>query len=336
MQNENSEKEIDLIELINVVWKQRKDIIKWGVIGGVIGIIIAFSIPKEYTSTARVAPEEQQKMGSSMGMLASMMGSRPSTDFAAINSAVYQDILISTPFVMEFANIMVEVEEEKMPLHEYLLKNQSKPWWSYIFAIPGKVIGLFSSSNEQTFDESIRQQQIFVGTFNKSIMIEQDDDTRIFTLSSTFQDPTVAQMVLDTMLVKLQDYMNGYHTAKTKETIKTNTVMLDEAKQKYYNAEEAYAKAIDNNHNLISKAANLKLDRLANEKSLAFQIYQQIALQVESDKLKLQDQKQIATVIEPTSTPTIPSAPRKFIIIVAFGMLAGFAIVAKIVFNYIK
>ncbi len=336
MSKENTRKEIDLLKLAGIVWQQRKRVIKWGVIGGLIGIIIGFSLPKKYTSFARVAPEEKQQVSASLGMLASMMGARTSTDFAAVNSMLYIDVLQSTPFVMEFANIPVTINDSVMPLHSYLLENQSYPWWNYIFALPGKLIGLMIDTEKIPFEESIRQQQIFVKNFNQAILVEQDEDTRVFDLESTFQNPVVAKMVLDTMLVKLQDYMNNYHTAKTKETIETNMAMLEEARQKYYAADNRFAEAVDKNRNLVSQSATAKLDRLANEKNLAFSIYQQIALQVESDKLKLQDQKQIATIIEPTYMPIIPSSPRKFLIMVAFGFLAGCIVVSKIVIKHIN
>ena len=51
-------KEIDLVTLFKTVWSQRNKLIKWGMIGLVVGIVIAFSIPKQYTSTMKLAPEK--------------------------------------------------------------------------------------------------------------------------------------------------------------------------------------------------------------------------------------------------------------------------------------
>jgi len=53
------EQEIDLIELAQKLWKERKFLLKGCGIAVVVGLIVAFSIPKEYTTTVKLAPETQ-------------------------------------------------------------------------------------------------------------------------------------------------------------------------------------------------------------------------------------------------------------------------------------
>ncbi|MDE7109120.1 MAG: chain-length determining protein, partial [Muribaculaceae bacterium] len=72
---DSEEKEIDLLELASKLWAQRKKLIIWSVCGAVIGLIIAFSIPKEYNTTVKLAPEaNDNKSSGSLGALASMAG----------------------------------------------------------------------------------------------------------------------------------------------------------------------------------------------------------------------------------------------------------------------
>ena len=75
-QNNNipQEQEIDIMELIAKLWKNRRMIIKWGIIGAVVGLIAGFSIPKTYKVSATLAPETQQRVGSGVSSIASMMG----------------------------------------------------------------------------------------------------------------------------------------------------------------------------------------------------------------------------------------------------------------------
>ena len=54
---DDDEKEIDLLELAMKLWQQKKKICIWCFIGAVCGLIIAFSIPREYDSSATLAPE---------------------------------------------------------------------------------------------------------------------------------------------------------------------------------------------------------------------------------------------------------------------------------------
>ncbi|MEG2756062.1 MAG: Wzz/FepE/Etk N-terminal domain-containing protein, partial [Mucinivorans sp.] len=54
---ENSEKEIDLLELVKSVWAQKVKVIKWGAIAALVGLVVAFSIPKQYQTMVKIAPE---------------------------------------------------------------------------------------------------------------------------------------------------------------------------------------------------------------------------------------------------------------------------------------
>ena len=75
-ENKNERKDIDIVGLILLLWSKRKRIITNCFIGGVLSIIVAFSIPKEYTSTVVMAPEfsSGSNVSSGLGALASMSG----------------------------------------------------------------------------------------------------------------------------------------------------------------------------------------------------------------------------------------------------------------------
>ncbi len=70
--NEMDNQEIDLLELAQKLWVERRLIFKWCAIGAVAALIIAFSIPKEYTTTIKLAPEVNDAKGGagSLGSLA--------------------------------------------------------------------------------------------------------------------------------------------------------------------------------------------------------------------------------------------------------------------------
>lgn len=42
----NQEEEIDLLELARKLWDSRRMLIRWGIAGAVIGLIVAFSISR--------------------------------------------------------------------------------------------------------------------------------------------------------------------------------------------------------------------------------------------------------------------------------------------------
>ena len=57
------EQEIDLIELAQKVWASRKLVFKACGIAALVGLVVAFSIPKEYSTSVTLAPESGGKSG---------------------------------------------------------------------------------------------------------------------------------------------------------------------------------------------------------------------------------------------------------------------------------
>ena len=65
-----------IIGVLMLLWSRRKLLTINCVIGGVLAIVIAFSMPKQYTSSAVLAPEMTSGGGlsGSLGAIASMTG----------------------------------------------------------------------------------------------------------------------------------------------------------------------------------------------------------------------------------------------------------------------
>lgn len=104
------EEEIDLIELALKVWTERKWVLKCCGLAVIVGLIIAFSIPKEYTVTATIAPEmSDKKAGGGLSSLAAMAGINFATSTAdAIYPDLYPDIVRSTPFITALFDVPVK------------------------------------------------------------------------------------------------------------------------------------------------------------------------------------------------------------------------------------
>ncbi len=72
--SQEEEMEIDLLELAMTLWKKRKKLAVWSACGAVFGLVVAFSIPKEYATSVKLAPEvaDSKGGGGSLGALASI------------------------------------------------------------------------------------------------------------------------------------------------------------------------------------------------------------------------------------------------------------------------
>lgn len=338
-------KEIDLIELFNAVWAKRKLLVKWGLIGMVVGVVIAFSIPKTYQSVVKIASESKSssRMGS-MGGLAAMAGiSFDGSSDNGISEQVYPEVLKSTPFLLDLAPIKVDYDNEKISFYDYITKNQKKAWWSYVMSAPMKFVGWVMSigKDNKPKDEAINifepsgTQLGYIGELNKLIKTSTDKKTDIMSIEVKMQDPYIAAIIADSVLARLQLYMTNYRTSKARADLKNNEKLLNEVREKYYILDSAYANAQDRNRNLAMKSAQVQLERLSNEKDLAFSIYQQVANQVEMGRIKVQEETPIATVIEPASVAKNPISPNKMIVVLAFIFLSVFGIAAVQVVKFI-
>ena len=336
--NHNDEEiEIDLMDLLRKVIGIRKKIYKAAGIGLIIGVIVAISIPKQYTVEVTLSPEMGNSKGGGLsGLAASFLGSGVTmgdgTD--ALNASLSADIVSSTPFLLELSAMEIPISKnEVMTLNTYL-DEETSPWWSYVIGFPGMVIGgvksLFTEEDEiASFDktsqgaiELSKKDSRKVATLKKKIAASVDKKTSMTSISVTFQDPKVAAVVADSVVKKLQAYIIDYRTFKAKEDCIYLEKLFKERQQEYYIAQKKYADYLDSHDNLILQSVRAEQERLQNDMSLAYQVYSQVASQLQVARAKVQEEKPVFAVVEPAVVPLEPSGTSRKIYVLAFIFLS--------------
>ena len=337
--NHNDEEiEIDLMDLLRKVIGIRKKIYKAAGIGLIIGIIVAISIPKQYTVEVTLSPEMGNNKGGGLsGLAASFLGSGVSmgdgTD--ALNASLSADIVSSTPFLLELSNMKVPVSgSEKISLSSYL-DEESSPWWSYVIGFPGMVIGGVKSLFIEDEDESIFLDKASQGTIElskkesqkieslkKKIVASVDKKTSMTSVTATFQDSKVAAVVADSVVKKLQQYIIDYRTSKSKEDCLYLEKLFKERQQEYYVAQKKYADYMDSHDNIILQSVRTEQERLQNDMSLAYQVYSQVASQLQVARAKVQEEKPVFAVVEPAVVPLYPSGTSRKVYVLVFVFLS--------------
>ena len=343
---EEDELEIDLMEYARKLWAARKLLLKVAGIAVIVGVVIALSIPKKYTAEVTLSPESGKSGGSSLSGMAAMLGIgsvNMGGDANALNFSMASDILASTPFVLELFDTQVKTLDGEVDttLVAYL-ETESAPWWSTIMSLPGKAIGgvmsLFSSKEEEEEKpidpfQLTQKQMSQANAIRKFIMAESDKKTGITKVSVTLQDPLVAATLVDTVLVKLQKYITNYKTSKAQEDCKYWEELYKQRQDEYYKAQEKYAKFSDANQNVILQSVRIEQERLQNEQSLAFQVFSQVATQLQMSKAKLQEEKPAFAILEPASVPLLPSGTSRKMILIGIVFLAVAGAAAWILFG---
>ena len=336
--NHNDEEiEIDLMDLLRKVIGIRKKIYKAAGIGLIIGVIVAISIPKQYTVEVTLSPEMGNNKGGGLsGLAASFLGSGVSmgdgTD--ALNASLSADIVSSTPFLLELSNMKVPVSgSEEISLSSYL-DEESSPWWSYVIGFPGMVIGgiksLFIGEDEPISYDKASQGAIELSkkelkkieTLKKMISASVDKKTSMTSVAVTFQTPRVAAVVADSVVKKLQEHIIDYRTSKAKEDCGYLEKLFKERQQEYYAAQQKYADYLDSHDNIILQSVRAEQERLQNDMSLAYQVYSQVASQLQVARAKVQEEKPVFAVVEPAVVPLTPSGTSKKIYVLAFIFLS--------------
>ena len=334
----DEEIEIDLMDLLRKVIGIRKKIYKAAGIGLVIGVIVAISIPKQYTVEVTLSPEMGNNKGGGLsGLAASFLGSGVSmgdgTD--ALNASLSADIVSSTPFLLELSNMKVPVSgSEKISLSSYL-DEESSPWWSYVIGFPGMVIGGVKSLFIEDEDESIFLDKASQGTIElskkesqkieslkKKIVASVDKKTSMTSVTATFQDSKVAAVVADSVVKKLQEYIIDYRTSKSKEDCLYLEKLFKERQQEYYVAQKKYADYMDSHDNIILQSVRTEQERLQNDMSLAYQVYSQVAGQLQVARAKVQEEKPVFAIVEPAVVPLEPSGTSRKVYVLAFIFLS--------------
>lgn len=341
--------EIDLMELARKVWAGRKLILKCCGIAAAIGLVVAFSIPKEYTTTVTLAPESTSS-GRSLGSLSALAGmaginlGSASQTRDALYPIYYPDIVSSIPFVTELFDVPVKSQDGKLQttVYEYMTEHQKAPWWRAVFSFPAKAMGwvvsLFKEEKEEKTHQKVdpfqltRKEAGVVAGLNRKINVSVDDKYYFVTLSVTMQDPLISATLTDTVLCKLQNYITKYRTDKSRNDLAYTQKLYDEAKENYYEAQKRYADYVDQNQNIMLRSVQVKQERLQNEMNLAYNIYNQMAQQLQLAKAKVQESTPVYAVVQTATVPLNASKPSKSVILIGFVLMAGVAAISWILF----
>ena len=149
-----------------------------------------------------------------------------------------------------------------------------------------------------------------------------DKKTSMTTVAVTLQNPKVAAVVADSVVKKLQEYIIDYRTTKAKEDCIYLEKLFKERQQEYYAAQKEYANYIDSHDNIILQSVRVEQERLQNDMSLAYQVYSQVANQLQVARAKVQEEKPVFAVVEPAVVPLESSGASKKVYVLVFVFLS--------------
>lgn len=324
---------IDLLSIAKTLWRSRHLYLITCSLAIVVGIIVAFSVPKTWKSTVVLAPELAGGSSLSGGIsdIASMVGLNIGTNGSSIDAIypeLYPQIVQSVPFVTGLFNVQVQPADSNTAIsfYDYLKKGTKYPWWTRCVAAIKKIFkskgkkGVVCNKvdNFRLTEEQYGLVQQIKGCVNCNV----DKKTSIITVSVTLQDPIIAANIADTVRSRIQQYIINYRTQKARNDMNYYQRLCSEAKASYVKAQGLYSSYSDSNEGVILESYKSKQEELENDMQLRYNIYTQCAQQLQAAKAKVQERTPAFTILEPATVPIKKEGPKRMTIVIVFVFLA--------------
>lgn len=266
----------------------------------------------------------------------------------AVYPGLYPDVVSSVPFALDLSEVVLPTgikDEETMTLKQILGKHTSRPWWSVIMGFPSRIAAMFDNSADvepklstkaSVASDSVvedinfyqpnslqlsKSQMGLVGLVNSRVSVAVDQKTQLINITVTMQDALAAASLADTVANRLTRFVTAYRTNKARHDLVFAKQINQEAQQRYYDAQRAYAKALDRNQGIVLRSASIELERLQNEAALAYNLYNSTSQQVQVAEVKVQESTPVFTVMQPAVVPFKAAKPNVKMIIAGFAFL---------------
>lgn len=332
---------INLPYAFKLLRKDRKKLLIYAFIFGIIGVIVALGTPKKYKASVMLAPEESGGgFTGSLSSLASMVGLNMNVNQTgdAIYPEIYPELMKSVRFNVELLPIKIKTSKstDTIPYYTYMVLHQKRPILSYPILWMAKLNEMLVPDEAITTRDSVkhpfgvnpfylnRKQAKLLENISNNIECDVDKKTSVITIKVSAQDPLVAAIMADSVKSHLQQAITEYKTQKAKNNVAYMETLFEETKAEYDTARVNYAKAVDSYKNLSRQTYQSKLDDLEAEKDLKYTIYQQVVEQLQLAKYTLQERTPAFTVIQNASVPTLPSGRSRKAIVLMWVFLGIF------------
>lgn len=340
---ENTVKQIDFYKIIEVIFKNVRFYFKILPITFVLACLYILCIPRYYKCEVSLAPELSNSSSlSNMAGIASsfgfdISGSLSSED--AISPELYPDLMSSTNFIVGLFPVEIRTSDGlSVPYYEYLKSYQKNAWWNGLL---GTVKKIFEKKDTVQYNGKgyvnpfslSKTQQDIANIIDGKIKCSVDKKTDVITISVEDQDPLVCALIADSVRIKLQDFITEYRTNKARNDLKHTKLLYMEAKSEYEAARQKYASFSDSNQDVVLEAYRAKQNDLENEMQLRYNIYSNLATQLQMAMAKVQERTPAFTTLKCATVPIKPDGPKRMIFVVTITLLA---FVLATIYKYIK
>ncbi|PKP41364.1 MAG: lipopolysaccharide biosynthesis protein [Bacteroidetes bacterium HGW-Bacteroidetes-10] len=343
-----ADEEIDLVEIVQKLWRNRKFIIKVTIAFAVIGFLVAISTPNVYTASCTMVPQTGEKRaGGSLSGLAAMaginLGSLSSGE--VLSPTVYPKIISNINFQKEliYSKFHFKGVEQPITLYDYYTNEKYRKFSligtikKYTIGLPGVIIRTIKGKPAGTVQsDSSTIKSLTIGEIgvlkivSKNLSVNVNDKQGYVSISANMSEPILAAELAQKGQELLQKYITEFKIEKVASNLKFVERSYDESKRNFESKQAELAKYRDANKSFASAVAKTQEEKLTSEYTLLLGIYTELAKQKEQAKISVTETTPILTIIEPVVVPNEKSKPNRAMMLFSFiflGLIIGVGVV---------
>ena len=355
--NNLEEDSIDIIALLKTLWTGKKLIVKTTILFFIIGCIVALLSPVVYTAQTTFVPQvSEDQMSSSkggLGSLASLAGINlnqgSSTSDSYLSPLLYSKLAESEEFSFKIINEeIVNLKGDKLTIKEYLSLEDSSFNFNLIGLIKKYTIGLFINNeikeninvfkgfnflNEEDFD--------LVTSFKEKFAIELNEKEGFIKVIASDKSAFISTQLVQIITKNLQSKIIELRTNKIKERLEYSKEQYELKQGEFDFLQKELAEFKDSNKNISTARFMSELQKLESEYQLQQNILMNLANEYNNNKIKLNKDTPIFSVIDEVSIPNERSKPKRSLIALIYVFLGlilsiGFILGKEPVISLIK
>lgn len=314
------EQKVAYSTILQQIWNIRRVVIKWEVWGIVIGLVICFSIPKEYTTTIKLVPEISKPNievdGVSQTVLSILMNKGDDPD--AYSKKLYALLIDNPGFFYDLLDLEFEDQSHSSyKLRDLLSIELRHPWWYYITKYPVDLLNGYLGANSYRVGSRFNptyQDRAIISELQKRVLLSEIERTKMFEVEVQMQDPLVAAVLADTVSSRLEKLLADYRMAKYINKVEYTKRRVAETEKTYHTLQDSLASYQDMHNKIIHNIDKIEGEKLRKERDIAFNVYSVSRVEQQAAESKVLDNKSVFFTVEEARVSVKSSSPRKLVI----------------------
>lgn len=353
------EDSIDIVAILKKIWTERILILRSIILFFVVGCFVALLSPIVYTSQTTFVPQisdDQMAPSNQLGSLASLAGINldvtKATSDSYLSPLVYTNIIDSEEFSLRLlSEELINLNGDRFTIKEYLSSSNAS-YFNPISFIKKYTIGKFlnnetnetNETNNDLFknynfinDEDFKLLNSFRGKFE----IELNSKHGYIKVFATDENPFISSQIVSKITKSLQSKIIEIRTNKISERLEFSKEQYELKQAEFDILQRKLAEFKDSNKSISTASFMSELQKLESKYQLQQSILINLASEYNNNKIKLNKDTPIFSVIDEVSVPNQRSKPQRSLIVVVFVFLGlvlsvGYVIVKEPIIKLIK